>query len=91
MKTLLALLFVAVFSTASNCGSTQLPDAAPAPVAPSCATACARAAALGCDYAQPSPDGVTCEAVCKNAQGLFRWDLACRTGISACADVLGCQ
>ena len=66
-------------------------DAAPAPAAPSCATACARAAALGCDYASPSPKGVTCEAVCQNAQQFVPWNLACRTNITSCAAVLNCK
>jgi hypothetical protein len=98
VKRLLVLVVLACLGTASKCNPTPAtPDAAApatqdtAPTGVSCATACARAAALHCDYAAPSPKGVTCEQVCENAQSFQAWDLACRTKIKTCADVLGCQ
>ena len=52
MKTILALLFVAVFSAASNCGTTTTPDAATAgdatPPVNIYSAACANLAAIGC-------------------------------------------
>ena len=105
MKRLLALVVLALLGTGSGKCSPNPPtpivdaapaptpvvDAAPAPTAPSCATACARAAVLGCNYAAPSPDGVTCTAVCQNAQQFVPWDLTCRTNITSCAAVLNCK
>lgn len=104
MKRLLVLVVLAFGLTASKCSPnpptpvvdaapapSPVADAAPVPVVPSCASACARAAAIGCDFAAPSPKGVSCVDVCQNAQQFVPWDFVCRMNIKTCADVLNCH
>jgi hypothetical protein len=78
-------------SPAVDAGPPDAPTAADVVQAPSCATACTRAAALDCPWGTPSPDGVSCEAVCLNAQKLLTWDLKCRTTAPTCAAQAACQ
>lgn len=63
------------------------------PPGPSCSAVCAHWLTLGCKEANPSPNGVSCTAVCENVQGsgIIEWDLACRASISSCADVDSCE
>jgi hypothetical protein len=100
MIRLLISIAIAFIATASNCGDNPqpTPSSPDGPQQPAtCAMACARAAALKCDYAAPSPptsthpQGVPCTLVCLNAQNFSKWDLVCRTAIKTCADVLNCQ
>lgn len=62
-------------------------------VEPTCADACARLTALGCEGAKPTPSGATCQQVCENAQssGIITWDLKCVTEAGCCdaADACG--
>lgn len=56
-------------------------DAAqPAPVEATCERLCADGRARACSWAEPTPGGTPCEAVCHNATegGPLTWDLGCR-------------
>ena len=95
MKRLLAFAFVAFLATASNCGTgpkptpTPTPDAAPPA---SCVTVCQRGAALGCSWANDTPNGASCATVCENALAFgFAWDLNCRSTGSSCAVINTCR
>lgn len=60
---------------------------------PSCETACTRARDLGCSWVKDTAEGGTCEAVCKNVQdsGIVKWNLACRTQATSCAEIDLCE
>lgn len=59
---------------------------------PTCAAWCARASAMKCDAAKPTPKGGTCEAVCVNANaGPTKWDLKCRVAARSCAAADACD
>jgi hypothetical protein len=74
------------------CGCSIKPPEPP-PGSPTCATACQRLVQLNCDGSKPTPEGATCEDVCKNIQesGLISWDLRCRTNAPSCAAVDNCE
>jgi len=67
---------------------TPIPDAAPVADAgrvPSCATACANGAKLGCTWAtKKTPAGSTCLDVCSNAALSVPWNLAGLTKATSC-------
>jgi hypothetical protein len=69
----IALLAVLRALTACHPASAPAPlPPAPAPLgdagpADSCARACARLRALGCSDGQPTPQGASCETVCRTA------------------------
>jgi hypothetical protein len=92
MKTLFAALFVLALS---GCPKPLPPPYVPTPNAdaampagpPSCATACARAVQLGCDWGRPTAGGAPCTTVCANANrgdGPIRFDFACRANAASC-------
>lgn len=70
---------------------TPTPDPKPLPEHASCATACERAAELGCKWAAHTAAGASCEDVCLNAQKWQPWDLACRTAAVTCAAADRCE
>ena len=82
MRYALALLFLAACHTPTK-----------RPTGATCADVCARGAALGCEYAKPSPGGVSCEAVCKDvvAGTDFVLDLECRAVASSCEAAERCE
>jgi hypothetical protein len=88
---LLPFLFLLTFPT--GCPSNPTPPTPPTPVDATCASVCAKAATLGCDFSRPSPKGVSCTAVCENlkASGLPSWNLACMSSASTCAAMDNCQ
>ncbi len=57
-----------------------------------CAPACAHLAELGCDAGKPTPDGASCESVCRNVQasGLNRINTACIMSAASCGAAEGC-
>lgn len=64
------------------------PDTRPA----TCADVCAHAAALGCRWSRPTPNGATCETVCLNIMSsVISWDLPCRIQAESCAAVEECE
>jgi len=96
MQRLFVLVVLVVLGTASKCNPGPMPvvdaapvpvmDAAPTPVPviPSCATACAHGASLGCSWAQPTPKGATCVTVCTNAAATVPWDVVALTSATTC-------
>ena len=95
MKRILAIVALAFFATASNCGTGPQPTPTPSPdAAPhvSCVTVCQRGASMGCKWADQTPLGAECYDVCQNAESFgLKWDLACRTNAQSCADVDKCK
>ncbi len=70
------------------------PDASDAAAAPgTCAAVCQNGRRLGCPFAQPTPQGASCEEVCSNVQGtgIATWDLGCRSAASSCAAIDACR
>jgi hypothetical protein len=69
----------------------------PKPVPPetqvTCAEVCQHWEKLGCEEAEPTPNGGTCEDVCLNVQesGIISWDLDCRAEIASCDQVDSCE
>ena len=50
-----------------------------------CADACARGSALRCEWATPTPSGVTCEEVCTNADNVgLSWRKDCLATTNSC-------
>lgn len=66
-------------------------DAGP-PVA-TCEALCAHAAALGCPFSRPTPNGHTCQAVCLNVQGsgITSWNIECMVNAASCAAIDACE
>jgi hypothetical protein len=58
----------------------------PVPTTSTCATACARGAALSCIWSTPTPMGASCEQVCENASRIVPWNVACLTTAAACEE-----
>jgi hypothetical protein len=61
--------------------------------AATCGSACDRWRELGCEQAEDTADGATCEDVCDNIQssGIIEWDLACRASVADCAAIDACE
>lgn len=82
------VIFLAVF-LAGGCVAT-LPPPAPPPVvgSPSCATACANIARLGC-----TDKPARCVPACENAaaSGIISYDVMCISSAATCADVDICD
>lgn len=59
---------------------------------PTCANACDRMRALGCEAGKPTPHGVSCEDVCLNARssGVIILDLRCVAQATDCTAVDKC-
>lgn len=55
---------------------------------PTCATACEKQRALGCELGEPTPEGSTCEEVCQNSKesGILElvWDVEMLTQADSC-------
>jgi len=88
-KSLSAFLFALCIS----CRPAPVPT--PNPVgAPTCKDVCARLADLKCEAAKPTPEGATCEDVCKNATSAdspIAWNLGCRRDAGTCAVIDRCE
>jgi hypothetical protein len=87
MKRLTRLLLLLAAGLVPACPSTT-----PAGTA-TCATYCARMAALGCPEAKATAKGATCEQVCLNfhANAAVKLDLACKTAAATCAAADACE
>lgn len=70
-----------------------LPPPTPPPGTATCADYCTHALALGCSFAQPTPNGASCETVCLNfnASGVVSWNLDCRAAATSCAAIDQCE
>jgi hypothetical protein len=93
---LLVLAFFALSGCAPVAPIGPDPDAtssAPEARRGTCAAACANMARLGCEAASPTPEGDSCEDVCKSVQasGIVKFDLGCRATASTCAKVDACE
>lgn len=62
----------------------------PTPPAPSadCGDVCDHWRELGCQQADPSPDGQPCEVLC-DVMG-YTWDKACMAAVATCAAIEDC-
>lgn len=82
----------AVASVLACCTHFQ-PTPTPLPEGETCASACANATRLNCDFAEPTANGVTCEQVCTEAQatGLTKLNLKCRTQATSCEAAEACE
>lgn len=82
---ILALLLAA-------CASTAAPNPAPRETPETCASACARFRVLGCEEADPTPEGKTCEDVCTSAGNAYvGLDTACVTRAASCEAARACE
>lgn len=98
-----ATLLVAAFASACACTFTPLPAPEPEPPTPAptdggmdpmrpetCRTACDNQRVLECELGETTPEGSTCEDVCKNIedQGIesIRWKLPCLTNATNCEE-----
>lgn len=76
-------------ATASATVSATATSTTGSPV-PTCATACERQRALGCEIGSATPEGHPCEEVCENLEAgpiaSIRWDLACLTEAGDCGE-----
>lgn len=88
-----AILAVVVAFVLANAGCATLPP----PVVPpsgvyTCATACARGAALACTWAAPTSRGATCETVCENFElsGSMSYGVECVTRAPTCEAADSC-
>ena len=63
------------------------------PSEPSCTTACARFAELGCEAGKPTPKGATCVEVCENvaSSGVVLWPVRCITHAYSCETADACE
>lgn len=90
-----AAVFLIVGATTCRSLPPPAPDPAVDPPAgeADCGAACARASALGCEAAEPTPEGASCEQVCREVQdsGIVRWDLECRASAQSCEETDRCE
>ena len=79
--------FILIAGLLSTCKTG--PETAPGPT---CAMACDRMRALGCEAGKPTPHGVSCEDVCMNARssGMITLDLQCMSTALDCDTVDKC-
>jgi hypothetical protein len=79
-------LFVAIALFVTSCAHTPTPAPsvdAGGPV--TCASVCDRGTVIGCLWAQPTPHGASCEAVCLNAANAGQpWDLRGLASATSC-------
>ena len=89
MKFLLAVIVAAL----SSCAHTQpTPTSADAGGPITCAAVCDHGSALGCLWAQPTPKGHSCEAVCLNdGQAGQPWALDCLQRLQTCDSEAACR
>lgn len=81
--------WLAAIPLACSC-ATVTPTPTPGPY--TCQTYCARAVEMGCDFAQDTPGGAGCLAVCQNVQSkLIKWDLQCRSTAETCERINACE
>lgn len=65
-------------------GCATIPPA-PTPTGATCATVCAHASSLGCQYDYPTPGGATCEQVCQHSASVGQpWRLECLSQATSC-------
>lgn len=74
---------------------TACPHPQPKPTPPpgsECMEMCDHLRALGCKTAEPTPEGTTCEQVCRNTQesGIIKIDLKCMTAAPNCDGADSC-
>lgn len=81
---LFVTLFAMGFQGCNHNGPVPTPTEDAAAPSPSCATACARGAKLGCQYATPTPMGASCATVCENAAETVPWDIRGLTNATIC-------
>ena len=85
MKRLLLLL-----ALVAGC---PIPPPVPPPGSATCGDVCKRLAELECPAAKPTPNGVSCTAVCENVQAsnLIRWNLDCMAAALTCETADRCS
>jgi hypothetical protein len=69
------------------------PEPEPGEGPATCDGACDRARELECPWAADTPEGGTCEDVCRNIEesGITRWNLVCRVEATNCARMDLCE
>jgi hypothetical protein len=73
-----------------------LPEPAPVPQQRDdvpCANACSRLRSLSCDEGEPTPDGTTCEEVCRgvNESSAVTWPTGCVAAAKDCSEARACE
>lgn len=63
----------------------------PPPAPANCVAVCAHGSELGCAWAQPTPNGVTCVQVCEDANTILPWSSACMASALTCAEADACR
>lgn len=86
------IAFVVVALSMSACATTPPPNPPP-PGEATCADACKRMKELSCDAADPTPEGMSCEALCLeiSSSELLSWDVECMVRAKSCDAVDACQ
>ena len=73
-----------------GCATVQTPPPPPVDYWNKCVALCDKGSALGCDWAQPTKDGLPCVTVCSMVEeGPLKWNLDC-IGYTTCADTESC-
>lgn len=84
----LLLCVAATLAVAVKLGCPVVPPEPPAVPEPSCEAVCQHWRDLGCEHAEPSPAGASCEQLCEHFG--YTWDMRCMHGVASCEEIDRC-
>ena len=87
MKTATTIILATLAALVSSCTTGNRPSKTPA----DCMQICNRGTALGCDWANPLPDGATCFEVCESANTILPWTTDCVNASATCEQAAVCR
>lgn len=90
MTNKIVLLFLAAIVYMALYGCTPI-NPTPAPQPADCAAICAHGYELGCAWARPTPNGVTCPQVCEDANTIMPWSSECLASAATCEEADRCR
>ena len=84
------LAIILCLAAGCSTGPAPIPDPPPQPDA--CQAACERLAALGCPEAEPTPEGASCDTVCRNVEesGVTSMRPGCVAEANSCEEADSC-